>query len=1225
MCAVPPAAGLLSPRSSDRCVTDADGTLTLRYRVQAPPLTASGPQQDDLRVWWDRDGDGDYDPATSGAELPEPSDTVAVPIAKAAVNYVALGDSYSSGEVGPDPDPGLYISGKNPADGECHRWSLAYPTLVSMGLLDNGESDIEPEFQIFACTGAVTLNVFDSADRDGSSTVREHHLSDRPSSAAALDEPVYRFVPPRDRALVHERDPRWEPRQAVSLAGVHERSGVDFVTVTIGGNDAGFAGVITRCVTVGCGPVGSGVFDEVRDQVASTLVHVKAAAPGASVFLLGYPALTPAFEGCESATPEMVDTFQRTGLSAAFLSFGLSEGCVGAVRGYVERVAMCPALDAGRVLHRATGWDAFWWDAVAFVLTANLRIDAAEAIHLRDAARGMDAALRSAAASAGVHFVSVLDESADARPELSSRDHAACDDEPWVHGLEFDDAKSPPVSDGSFHPNTLGQGGYARILENYIRSQVADGAELTEAGLPVNPRRRGVPGSGPRSRSATSGKSTAEAESDDQPQDADTGAETRDTEGYLIQRRVNAVSDCGAPFASPGERVRLTADEFAPDSAVSFTARAASLGTVSLSVPSLSDATADADGSIDVSWTVPAAPDAATDPAPRAYAADASGDGTAGGTHRARMVVPIVAYPGTAPCAVDDSVSTALGNAVLISVLANDVAPTGGSLDASSVEVRGGVGGTFAVNETTGAVTFTPVAGFWGTSETSYVVFDNWGIGVEADLSVTVDAGCTVTGTAGVTLIEGTDGDDVICVPDRDDRRAFHVIDAKGGDDLILGGAGVEWIYGGDGADVIHANGGDDRIVAGAGVDTVYGGAGLDIVYSVDTADMIVDDDYELILSPSVSVPQSGPEPADDWVWADVAGTVQIDVLGNDHDPNEDLDSATLTVTTSPASGTAVVAEDADGRAFVDYTAAALGGTVSFSYEVCDALGTCSTAEVTVMVGTAGCTITGTAGDDTLFGTAGDDVICGLGGDDTIYGLDGDDVIVGGAGNDALYGGNRTLVGTRDGNDLVWGGPGDDTLYGGNGDDELWGGPGDDMLYGNRRDDRIVGGAGNDAAVGGGETDLIWGGPGADSLDGHAGDDTVWGGPGDDTIRGGNGDDTIWGGPGADTLRGNSGADRLHGGAGDDTVWGDAHNDNLWGGPGADTLNGGGHDDELHGGAGDDTLRGGNGDDRIWGGIDADTLDGGHGTDHLDGGPGDDACASAEVTAGCEPSGGSQR
>ena len=38
------------------------------------------------------------------------------------------------------------------------------------------------------------------------------------------------------------------------------------------------------------------------------------------------------------------------------------------------------------------------------------------------------------------------------------------------------------------------------------------------------------------------------------------------------------------------------------------------------------------------------------------------------------------------------------------------------------------------------------------------------------------------------------DGDDVICVPDPDDPMAFHVGNAKGGDDVILGGDGIDWM-----------------------------------------------------------------------------------------------------------------------------------------------------------------------------------------------------------------------------------------------------------------------------------------------------------------------------------------------------------------------------------------------------------------------------------------------
>jgi Tol biopolymer transport system component len=85
----------------------------------------------------------------------------------------------------------------------------------------------------------------------------------------------------------------------------------------------------------------------------------------------------------------------------------------------------------------------------------------------------------------------------------------------------------------------------------------------------------------------------------------------------------------------------------------------------------------------------------------------------------------------------------------------------------------------------------------------------------------------------------------------------------------------------------------------------------------------------------------------------------------------------------------------------------------------------------------AGCTITGTAGNDILRGTSVDDVICGLGGDDVISGGNGDDRILGGAGDDAISGGaGRDVLNGGAGNDLLNGRDGSrDTLEGGAGRD----------------------------------------------------------------------------------------------------------------------------------------------------------------------------------------------
>ncbi len=1182
MCAVPPVPGLSSPSYSSHCSTDAEGVFTVRYRVGAPAVTATGAQQDDLRIWWDRNRNGTYE-ASPNHPVREPSDTVQVPVAKAAVSYVALGDSYSSGEAGDDPDDEKYVTGENPADGECRRWRLAYPVLFSKGFLEVRELDIEVDFATYACTGAITYNLYDPRDPSGSSEVDAHHLTDRPSSKAVPNEPVFGRESPRGPLVVlHETHPNWEPRQAVSLARAQSMGDVDMITITIGGNDAEFSRGVTVCALVQrCDPAPSAErLAEIENRLVTVLGRVKSVAPNAVVFVLGYPYLTPQVDSC--ANPKRIHRPGRP--SRIELDFSaLPAGCEAQWDMYRPGVEECSPLSATGVL-RGSLFYVFGTALRALLGSARTKIDYWEAKAMWAAADALNAVVSSAAKRAGAHFVDVVGGVPLEDAPQGFRGRFSCNPaESWVHGFVPKQGLRLDVSgaDGSsFHPTAAGHDAYARILETYIRSRIESGADLSEAGLPLPPAATAQHADSVTA--ASDGSTVGQSES----------ASAVPSAGLLVPRAATAMSGCGAPFVSPAGQVTLTAAGFAPGASVSFSAQAASLGAAQLAAPQIAAAAADAEGNVELSWTVPGAPAASVDPAPRAYLIDATGLNSSGGTHTALMGLPLVAYPGAAPCAVADAASTTLGTAVRINVLANDLAPTGGSLDAASVEVRDSERGSFAVDGTTGVVSFVPEAGFWGTVETTYVVFDGWGIGVEAALTVTVDAGCTVTGTAGVVLIEGTEGDDVICVPDRDDRHAFHVIDAKGGGDVVLGGAGVEWVYGGDGADAIYGNGGDDRIVAGAGVDTVHGGSGMDSVYSLDFEDTIIDDGYEAVLSASVPS-QSGPVAEPDWVWVDVSRTVTVDVLGNDHDPNGDLDASTLRVTSAPASGAATVAQDSGERAVVEFAAPSAGGTVSFGYEVCDALGHCASGQVSVMVGTADCTITGTPRGDVLRGTPGDDVICGLGGSDTIWGLGGDDVIVAGRGGDTVRGG--------DGDDIIWGGAGADVLHGEAGGDWLWGGGGADRLWASTGADRLLGGAGDDTIVGGSDDDRIWGGDGDDTIKANSGDDIVWGGPGDDTLRGGNDSDTIWGGPGDDTLWGGAGDDTAYGGVGNDSLDGLNGNDTLWGGPGADTL------------------RGDSGADRLWGGPGDDTLDGSNGTDHLDGGPGADTCQNASTRTECEP------
>ena len=792
------------------------------------------------------------------------------------------------------------------------------------------------------------------------------------------------------------------------------------------------------------------------------------------------------------------------------------------------------------------------------------------------------------------------------------------------------------AADRSFHPNANGHQAYASALSDYIDLQLLGGAERTAVGLPANPS--SIEES--TAKGATS-RVRGSAEADDESWERAMRHARRIAEAsppspegeeeyvWFEQRHVTSrTGDCVVP--APGEDVVFSAEGFAPGSLVEVVqsgARSVQVDGVlvaeDLSMATLEPVRVNAAGRLEFVWTVPEAPSVPLDPGPRGYSVEATGIDPSGEVLLA-FPVPVIVYPGVVPCAVDDAASTTVGQTVRIGVLENDVLPPGGSWDPASFWFDRVGFADVVVDQADGSVLFTPDPGFVGVETFEYLVRDNWGYGVLAKVTVTVDAGCTITGTAGATDIVGTEGDDVICVPDPDDPTAFHIIDARGGDDIILGGDGIDWIDGGPGADTIYARRGADRIDGGAGVDTIHGGRGFDTVRSVDFADVIHGDagdeldGYELVVVPAAASVPDAPVVAGDEAYAATGEVLLVDVLGNDYDPDGDLDDATLTIIWAPTGGAAEVLATADLGAYISYTAGVADGVDSFTYQVCDRRGACATAVASVTVGTGACTIFGTDGDDTLSGTAGADVICGGGGDDVIYGLGGNDVLVGGAGDDTLYGGDETRIGDSDGDDVLFGGAGDDTLYGGNGSDTLWGGAGADTLEGNRRDDSLFGGAGADSLNGGGEDDSLFGGPGDDTLVGHAHNDTLHGGLGDDTLIGGNGDDTLWGDAGDDDLTGGAGDDALHGGAGDDTMHGNTQDDILWGGPGADTLRGGGHNDTVYGGTGGDSLRGDAGDDSLFGGWGDDTLDGGNGTDYLGGGPDTDTCGRGETTARCE-------
>ncbi|WP_018657874.1 SGNH/GDSL hydrolase family protein [Actinomadura flavalba] len=156
------------------------------------------------------------------------------PAFAAGPDYVALGDSYSSGT-----GAGAY----DPASGTCKRSANAYPRLW---VAANATSS----FRFAACSGATTA------------TVRSGQLG--------------------------------------SLA-----AGTDLVSITVGGNDAGFAKVMETCVLRSTADCQSAVA-AARTTMTSTLpgrldglyTEIRGKAPSARVVVLGYPRLYTIVSGC---------------------------------------------------------------------------------------------------------------------------------------------------------------------------------------------------------------------------------------------------------------------------------------------------------------------------------------------------------------------------------------------------------------------------------------------------------------------------------------------------------------------------------------------------------------------------------------------------------------------------------------------------------------------------------------------------------------------------------------------------------------------------------------------------------------------------------------------------------------------------------------------------------------------------------------------------------------
>jgi hypothetical protein len=211
------------------------------------------------------------------------------------------------------------------------------------------------------------------------------------------------------------------------------------VTLSVGGNDAGFAQVLQDCVRLTGGCTKQARRNQIiaaagglEPQLVSTYQAIKQAAPKAAIIVLGYPQLFPK---------------------------------------HFVRQAVCPKL--------AALYDP---DTQSF---------------MRSAADLLRSTIQTATAQAGVQFIDV--EPAFAGHEICGRKGDWLEGLVLTHLRALSlaaikDIKKINVKDyisyKSFHPSRAGQAAYASALRDYIAAKLAAGAPTTPEGLPLNPSPR---------------------------------------------------------------------------------------------------------------------------------------------------------------------------------------------------------------------------------------------------------------------------------------------------------------------------------------------------------------------------------------------------------------------------------------------------------------------------------------------------------------------------------------------------------------------------------------------------------------------------------------------------------------------------------------------------------------------------------------------------------------
>ncbi|KIC41891.1 hypothetical protein RA27_00255 [Ruegeria sp. ANG-R] len=334
----------------------------------------------------------------------------------------------------------------------------------------------------------------------------------------------------------------------------------------------------------------------------------------------------------------------------------------------------------------------------------------------------------------------------------------------------------------------------------------------------------------------------------------------------------------------------------------------------------------------------------------------------AGGTASASVAIQVNAVPTGAPIVVDDYVTIVSGGTILIDALANDSDPEGGQIYISSV-----------------APTIAKSIQFVD-GKILYEAFENYTGIVEMDYTVSDFDGNSTTGTVFIDIVAPNTGPIANNDTASTTENESVLIDVLANDDAGGGTLSIASVTAALSGTAVIENGqirytpntdfnGSDTINY-----TISDGNGGEATASVqiDVAELI----------------DGAPIVVDDYVTVESGGTILIDALANDSDPNGDgiyISNVAPTIAQSLQFVNGMIQYEA----LANYT-----GVVEMVYTVTDYGGTSSTGSVFIDVVAPGSIppaaataaapleVTGTSGNNILTSTEADEVFTGGGGAD---------------------------------------------------------------------------------------------------------------------------------------------------------------------------------------------------------------------------------------------------